>query len=193
MLWIWALLLLLLGLTLAVMEIFFPSAGILGFLAAASVIGGIVLGFQHSAITGLILMIVALFGVPSVLVAAFRVWPRTKMGQKIMLSAPRSEDVLPDDDERQRLRGLVGKLGRTKCKMLPGGSITIEGRTIDAVSEGQPIEAGETVRVIQVRGNRLVVRRADEDLPTATADDPLRRPIEAILPDLPDPFAEGEK
>ena len=167
MLWIWAILLVVLGLGLAVMEIFFPSAGILGFLAAAAIIGGIVVGFQHSAITGLILMIAALFGVPSVLVAAFRYWPRTAMGRKIMLIAPRSEDVLPDDDERQRLRGLVGKLGRAKCKMLPGGSITIEGRSIDAVSEGQPIEAGETVRVVQIRGKRLVVRRADEERPFA--------------------------
>lgn len=181
--------LLALGLGLAVMEIFFPSAGILGFLAAAAILGSIVLGFQSDPLVGLTLMIVALFCVPGVIVLGLRIWPRTAIGRRVMLTAPRSEDVLPDDEQRQLLRSLVGKLGRAKCKMLPGGAVTVEGRTFDAVSEGQSIETGETVRVVQVRSMRLVVRRVEDEVPSPTAEDPLQRPIESLLPD---PFDEPD-
>lgn len=38
--WIWAVCLIILGLGLAVLEVFFPSAGILGFLSACAILGG---------------------------------------------------------------------------------------------------------------------------------------------------------
>lgn len=179
MMWAWAIVLLILGLGLAVMEVFFASAGILGFLAAASIIGAIVLGFQFAPEFGIGLMLATLIGLPGVVVAAFRYWPRTRLGRRVLLAAPREQDVLPDEEERLWLRGVVGKRGRAKCKMLPGGLVTVEGRTVEAVSEGQPIEAGWPVVVIQVRGKRLIVRPDAE--PDPQAEDPLRRPIETIL------------
>lgn len=179
MMWAWAILLLILGLGLAVMEVFFASAGILGFLAAASIIGAIVLGFQYAPEFGIGLMVATLIGLPGVIVAAFRYWPQTRLGRRVLLAAPREQDVLPDEDERRWLRGVVGKRGRAKCKMLPGGLVTVEGRTVEAVSEGQPIEAGQPVVIVQVRGKRLIVRPDTE--PNPQAEDPLRRPIETIL------------
>ena len=183
MLWAWAILLLTLGLGLAIMEIFFPSAGILGFLSAASILASIIVAFQHGSTTGFAILAVAVFGLPAVVVLAFRYWPRTAMGRRVMLLAPSSEDVLPHDVQREYLRGLVGRVGRAKCKMLPGGAITIDGRTVDAITEGMPIEAGTPVRVIQVRANRVVVRPAEDEMPSAAAEDPLQRPIESITPD----------
>ncbi len=179
MTWAWAILLLILGLGLAVMEVFFASAGILGFLATASIIGAIVLGFQFSPGFGIGLTLATLVGLPSVIVAAFRYWPRTRLGRRVLLTAPSEQDVLPDEEERRWLRSLVGKRGRAKCKMLPGGLVIVEGRTIEAVSEGQPIEAGEPIVVVQVRGKRLIVR--PDNTPDPQAEDPLRRPIETIL------------
>ena len=44
--WALALLLLTLGLGLAVLEVFFPSGGILGFLCIASIVAAVVLGFK---------------------------------------------------------------------------------------------------------------------------------------------------
>jgi membrane-bound ClpP family serine protease len=44
--WVWAILLLVAGTALVVMEIFFPSAGILGFLATVSLLAAVVMGFQ---------------------------------------------------------------------------------------------------------------------------------------------------
>jgi hypothetical protein len=71
--------------------------------------------------------------------------------------------------------------------MLPAGAIILDGRTVDAVSEGMPIEAGQMVRVVEVRANRVVVRPLDDEIPSASAEDPLRRPIDSVAPD---PFHE---
>ena len=187
MYWVWSILLLAVGLGLAVTEVFFPSAGVLGFLAAAAILASIILGFQQNVPFGMGVLMGALFGVPAIVIAAFKLWPRTKFGRRVMLAPPTADEVLPDDEQRQYLRGLVGRVGRAKCMMLPGGVIQIDGHTIEAVSEGVAIEEGQAVRVIQVRGARAVVRRCDDEVPSETAADPMQRPIETLLPD---PFDE---
>jgi membrane protein implicated in regulation of membrane protease activity len=125
----------------------------------------------------------AVFGLPTIIVLAFRWWPKTSMGKQVLLAAPTSEDVLPDDADRRHLKSLVGKVGRAKCPMFPGGVVSIEGRTVDAVSEGMAIEAGQAVRVIKVTSNRVVVRPIKDETPFDTAEDPLQRPIETVIPD----------
>ena len=103
------------------------------------------------------------------------------------MDAPRAEDVLPDDHLRRQLKGLIGRLGRAKCRMLPSGVVAVDGQTLDAMSEGMVIEAGQTVRVIKVESNRLVVCAVDEEIPTPAAENPLERPIDTIADD---PFGE---
>ena len=87
------------------------------------------------------------------IVLGFEYWPKTAMGRRVLLIAPTSEDVLPDDPDKERLKSLVGRLGRAKSKMLLSGVIIVDGRTVDAVSESMPIEVGQVVRVVQVRGH----------------------------------------
>ena len=84
-----------------------------------------------------------------------------------------------------------------KSLMLPSGSVLINGRTVDAVSEGMPIEPGQAIRVIQVRGNQVVVRPSDERpdepnavRPTSPSDDILSRPADTLgIEPLDDPLA----
>ena len=93
----------------------------------------------------------------------------------MLLKAPKSEDVLPEDPEKERLKGLLGRTGRAKSPMLLSGVVTIDGHTVEAVSESMPIEVGQTVRVVKVEGLRVVVRPIDEDAPLLPPVDPLKR------------------
>ncbi len=181
--WVWALILMGLGLGLAVLEVFFPSAGILGFLSFCSIMAAVYMGFRQGSWIGMSILAAAIIGLPLTVVVAFKVWPKTAMGRRVLLMTPSSEDVLPDDPQREHLKSLIGQVAQAKCKMLPAGAITVDGRTIDAVSEGMPIEAGQEVRVIEVRANRVVVRPLEEESPSESAEDPLRRPIDSIAPD----------
>jgi membrane-bound ClpP family serine protease len=180
--WVWAILLLALGIGLAVTEVFFTSAGILGFLSAVSLVGAVVMGFCEGPFTGALILAGVVIGLPVVLVLAFQYWPKTAMGRRILLIGPKSEDVLPDDAEKQALKSLIGRTGRAKSKLLLSGVITIDGRTVDAVSESMPVEVGQTVRVVQVRGLRVVVRPVPADEP------PPPPPSDALKQTFDDPF-----
>jgi membrane-bound serine protease (ClpP class) len=179
--WISTILLLILATTLAVLEVFFPSAGVLAFLSAAALISAIVMAFYQGFWFGVVAVPTALGTLIAGVVLGLKYWPKTAMGKRILLTAPDSNAVLPDEPERDFLRSLVGRTGRAKSKLLLSGVVTIDGRTLSAESEGMPVEEGQPVRVIQVRGTCLVVRPVNEEpLPA----DPLQQTYE-------DPFDEG--
>ena len=184
-------LLLLLGLALVVMELFIPSGGILAFLAASSIIGAIVMAFlkyPDNVWVGYTFVIIAVVAIPVVFLVAVKVWPETAIGRRILPEIHTGDEMLPDNEHRRRLRDLVGKVGKTKGLMLPSGGVVFDGRTVDAVSEGMPIDADQQVRVIEVKGNRVVVRPVSQDEPTS--DDILSQPVDKLgLDELDEPLA----
>lgn len=180
---VWSALLLLLGLTLVVVEVFIPSGGILGFLSISALVAGVVMAFYHrGAETGFLFLGITAVAVPVALAMAFRWWPQTPMGKRLLLQVPDADEVLPDSPQRRFLREMVGKIGVAKTLMLPSGAIVVEGHTIDALSEGMSIEAGQRVRVLEVRGNRVLVRPAEEDENenSASDNDLMSRPLESL-------------
>jgi len=182
--WVWAILLLVLGMGLAVLEVFVPSGGILAFLAASSVFAAIVLGFMDGRPwVGFTILASAVLGVPGVVMLALRWWPRTPLGRRMLLDVPTGKEVLPGVPRQRSLKKLVGRVGVAKSEMLPSGAITIDGRTVNALSEGMAIDAGQQVRVIEVHGNRVVVRPVDERAPSPEDPDPLARPIDTVSMD----------
>lgn len=187
---LWATLLLLLGLALIVLEIFVPSGGVLGLLSTISILAAIVLAFFDGPGTGLAFVLTTVVAIPAILAAAVRVWPDTPMGRHILLRVPTPEDVLPDSPLRRELKSLVGKRGIAKSVMLPSGVVIIDGQPIDAIGQGVAIEPGQRIKVVEVRGTRVVVRPDEDEAPAEEADDPLSRPISTLgLDSLENPFA----
>ncbi|MFH1264777.1 MAG: NfeD family protein [Planctomycetota bacterium] len=181
--WAWAVMLLLLGLTLVVMEVFIPSGGVLGFLAVSSVVAAVVVGFMDGRPwVGFTILASAVFGMPVALVLALKWWPSTPFGRRMLLGPPTDGEVLPGGPRQRSLKELVDRVGVAKSEMLPSGAVLIGGRTITALSEGMPIRAGQRVRVIEVHGSRVVVRPVDEELPSLSDSDsdPLSRPIDTV-------------
>lgn len=177
--WVWAVVIFFAGLALAMLEVFIPSGGIIGFLSLTAVVASIVLAFRQSPGTGFTFLGLAIVGLPAAFSTALHFFPRTRMGQRMILGAPSDDEVISDDDPRKQLRALVGRHGAALSVMLPSGRVRIDGRLYDAMSEGLPIEAGENVVVIDIRGGSLVVRIASPAAPRAASDDPLARPIES--------------
>lgn len=155
----WAVVLLLLGCALVILEVFIPSGGILGMLSAIAIIGSIVFAFQRDLTSGLVFVLVALIAVPTLLAGAFKIWPHTPMGKAFLGELPSEDELKPIDVRRQ----LVGRIGVAKSKMLPSGSVLVDGQWLDAIAQGSFIEAGDPIVVVEVRANRVVVRQADPD------------------------------
>jgi membrane-bound serine protease (ClpP class) len=183
---VWSLLLLTLGLGLILLEVFVPSSGVLGILSGLSVVAAIVVAFMQGPYVGLAIVSTTVVALPAVVALALRIWPTTSIGRRILLGVPKGEELLPDDEVTQRLKGLVGKRGVAQSLMLPSGAIFIDGRTYDATAPGVAIEPGTAVRVVEVHGVRIVVRPIEDE--DAQADsvgatdpaDPLSRPIESL-------------
>ncbi len=182
MTWVWAIILLVVGLCLGFLELFFPSAGLLAVLSGLALVAGVVVAFYESALLGTSFLIITAVGVPTMIVLGLKWWPKTAIGRRVMLSVPTEEDVLPDDPAKSWMQSLPGKIGKTKTKMMPGGIVVVDGRNVEAVSEGAAIEAGQMVIVLQIRGKRAVIRPASPD-EVPTKADPLDRPIDGIADD----------
>ena len=187
----WPILLLVVGLGLIVLEFFVPSGSVLSIVAAVSVIAGIVLAFMASATYGVVMLGVTTVLIPTILAAAVRWWPHTPIGRMVLLTPPENPDeMLPDTEAYRGLTGLIGQMGTAKTKMLPSGTIMIEGRNYDAISEGMPIEPRQLIQVVDVRTNRIVVRPAEGELPSEeeASDDILSQPIDSLgLDDIDQP------
>jgi membrane-bound serine protease (ClpP class) len=189
---LWSILLLLVGLGLVVLEIFIPSGGVLSFLAAISVVASLVVSFFSGVGFGITMLAVTSILVPAVVAAAVRWWPHTPIGRLILVQPPENpDDVLPEDELYRGLSSLIGKIGKSKTKMLPSGLVRIENRNYDAISEGMPVDAGQWVKVVDVRTHRIVVRPsqapqtiAEEPTPS---EDVLSRPIDSL--GIDDPLA----
>src|SRR5437868_2238897 len=97
----WAVILLIAGLILVVVEFFVPSSGVLGVSAFACLVFSVVLAFRHSQLTGLLFMGGAVLGAPVMLAMGVKFWPHTPIGRRILINNPRPEDVLPDTPLRR--------------------------------------------------------------------------------------------
>jgi len=187
----WAFCLLAFGLLIVVIEMFVPSGGVLAFIAGASLVASIVMAFRHSPTAGLGFMSAAVFGTPVLLAVGFKLWPNTRLGRRILLDVPTGDDAVPEADLRKQRHVLIGKLGKAKAEMLPGGPVAIDGKIYDAVTEGDAVDDGTIVKVVDVRGTRLVVRPTDEKISSFSGDpnDPLNRPIESLGLDFDGPLS----
>ena len=162
-------------------------------MCALSFLAAIIIGFIAGPWTGTIVLLIICLVVPSASAAAVRWWPDTPIGKLVLIQRPRSADeVLPETVAYRGLKDLVGRRGKSKGLMVPSGSVVIEGKTYDAVSEGTPIEPQQSVIVIGVSTQRLVVRPdntiqaqlvSEQSPPPAPSNEPL-------IADIPDPFAE---
>jgi membrane-bound ClpP family serine protease len=174
---------LLLAVILFVLEIFIPSGGILGVLSALAFIAAVVAAFVTGGLKlGTTFMACTAILIPALTYLLIKLWPKTPFGQRILIELPDPSSVLPDR-QRQRQQ-LIGQRGVAVSPLLPAGAIRIQGRTLDAISDGMSIDKGTAIEVIAVRNNAIVVRPATAA--TATEGEPTaaeNRPLDAVIPD----------
>jgi membrane-bound ClpP family serine protease len=176
---VWVLALLLIGLAVMVLEVFIPSGGVLGFLSVVAILAAIVMAFVQQGLTfGVAVLGVSFVAVPTVLALAFRWFPDTPLGRRVLPPPPEPDEVLPDVERRRALRALVGRRGRATSPLLPWGRVEVEGIHCDAMSESGPISVDAAVEVTGVQASAVVVRTALE--PAVPAPPPGKPPGRAV-------------
>jgi membrane-bound ClpP family serine protease len=61
--------------------------------------------------------------------------------------------------DKKDLNLLIGKIAITDTDMDPKGTVIIEGEVYEAEAEEGHVEAGRGVRVTQVKGKKIFIRR----------------------------------
>lgn len=59
------------------------------------------------------------------------------------------------------LEKLRGRYGKTVSPMRPSGTVLIDGHRVDAMTEGMMLDDNVWVKCVDVRGNRVLVRKVD--------------------------------
>jgi membrane-bound ClpP family serine protease len=191
---LWSSLLLLIGLVLLIVEFFVPSAGVIGFTAVGCLVGSLIIGFLGGSTLGLVMLVVNTITVPLALWGAFKVWPHTPIGRRMLVSDEELKRI-SNPTSNETLEALVGRVAIADMDLLPNGTIRIDDRRIDAVAVGGVIEAGQAVEIFSVDGARVRVRptpRQAEPMigPTANApESALDQPIDTLgFDSLEDPL-----
>jgi membrane-bound serine protease (ClpP class) len=173
-----ALLLAVLGFALIVAELFIPSGGLITVGCIVCFVSSIWFAYRGwwESSQGLFWTFSSslLVGIPIFLLGVLRVLETTRLGDRILLAAPKSEDVTPHQAERHRLELMIGKKGRALSMLNPGGMVTVDGERLHAFSEGVMVAANEWVEVLEVRGARVLVRRTSAPVlpPLETTEPP---------------------
>ncbi|WP_166819810.1 NfeD family protein [Thalassoroseus pseudoceratinae] len=154
------------------LEMLFGTDGSLLILAGVSGIGGFVFMLRSTWLPREIAWwaypALAVGGIILASIVAVYLFPHSAIGENL-LGEPEPGDVTPfapDDGERLQY---IGRRGKTLTVMNPGGLVLLDGKREHAETEGVVIEPGETIEVIELRGQRFVVRSVRD---TASATPP---------------------
>ncbi len=160
------------GATCLALEVFvLPGFGIFGLLGGIMVLSSLVLASQTFVVPhndyqvgrlrdSLLTLGIAGAGALGAAMLLRRLLPRTPGLRGIVLEPMKGQELaeLSRRESLASFEDLVGSRGVTLTQLTPSGKAIFGERMLDVIAEGDLIEPGTAVVVVQGRGNRIVVR-----------------------------------
>lgn len=151
-----------------------PGFGIFGLGGGAMILASLVLASQTFVLPrtetqmielrhSLTIVAAATLIVVGASIALRRYLPSAPVFSKLLLH-PTSEEELIDLDTREALADfshLIGEQGTATTNLMPAGKADFDGKLVDVIADGMPIDRGTAVVVVKTRGNRVVVRAVE--------------------------------
>jgi membrane-bound ClpP family serine protease len=164
------------GIGCLVLEIFvLPGFGIFGLAGGLLVIVSLVLASQTFVLprneyqlaqlrNSLLMLTGAGFGTAVAVALIRRYLPHTPMFNRMLLQPPTHEEIsaIAEREALAQLDHLLGGRGVTTTPLMPGGKAQFGEQLVDVLADGEFVDRGRTVEVIQVRGNRVLVRDCEQ-------------------------------
>jgi len=146
------------GLLLLWLEMVVPGM-IAGSLGGIAIISGITMAYMHHGMEGGNLSVVGTLGGLGLLMYWWsNRFQHTAIGKKMILS-----NAVQGSGVAEELTALVGKTGEAVTPLRPSGTVQIEGKRIDAQTDGDWVEIGAPVTVVRAQGALIVVKRAIQE------------------------------
>jgi len=152
------LILLFLGLLLLAAEIILPG-GVAGAIGAMLFITGTIGAFSISISFGLWVVFAGLVLGGATVMLLIHCMQHTRLGKHTVLQQ-NAGDWHGYEEENKHLEG---ESGVAHGPLHPGGTAIIDDQRFHVVTQGEMIEAGSPVRVVQVQGNRIIVEQIEEN------------------------------
>lgn len=154
-----ALVMMIVGYVLLIVEMYIPGFGLAGISGTLLMIGGTVL-MEPSPLQALILVLISVVLLGIAFSVAMHSFSKGRLSRsKLVLNAALEN---PQEVEGEDLRYFIGRTGQTRTALRPAGIAEFDGVKLNVVSDGDFVDAGRSVRVERVEGNRIVVRELDE-------------------------------
>lgn len=147
------------GILCLIVELLLPTVGLLAGAGVALMLYSVVLAMGGD-INALYAMLISLVIAIILFILIVKKLPSSKLWEKFTLKnrSKSSEGFVSAEDHS----ALLGRTGTVITKLRPSGSIDIDGKPVDVVSEGEFLDKGVKVKVVEVEGSRIVVRRLEE-------------------------------
>lgn len=158
---------------LAVEFFILPGMGVFGLGGGLMILASIILASQTFVVpqnayqlrqlpASLFVLAAGMTGAVVSILVIQRFLPETPYLNRMLLRPPQGEEAL----ELSRRESLVewghltGKCGTTMTQLTPSGKAQFGDELVDVIADGELIERGTAVHVVEVIGNRVIVRRA---------------------------------
>ncbi len=160
------------GVMFVAMEIFvIPGFGIFGLGGGAMILASLILASQTFVIPtndsqfeqvpqSLFTVAAVMAGVITSAVLLRRYLAKAPFFRRVMLAPPEG-DALLEQQRRESIvdyNHLLGRHGHATTPLSPAGKADFDGDLIDVISDGEAVARGSQVTVVEVAGNRIVVR-----------------------------------
>lgn len=151
----WIVVLAILGLVMLFAEILMPGFGLFGILGTISLFGSLVLTYR---LYGMVTFLIMLAAMVVIFFAMVYVAKKSGLYNKVIL---KDRQEAKDFDESV-LQGLLGQVGITQSTLRPFGVAEFDGKMVDVCSQGDFIDRGEKVQVVQIAGKTVTVKAYTE-------------------------------
>lgn len=147
----WVIVLAILGLVMLFAEILMPGFGLFGILGTLSLLCSLVLTYR---IYGMAMFLALLIAAVVIFWIMILFAKKSGLYNKVVL---KDKQEAKDFDESV-LQGLLGQVGMTQTTLRPFGVAEFDGKMVDVCSQGDFIDRGEKVQVVQIAGKTVTVR-----------------------------------
>ena len=147
------------GVILILAEFFLPGL-ILGIIGGCLILASCITGIMLYPSYAVLIIGGELLGFFLALFGGFYLITKTRLRNLFIVNDTMSAEegyTGPSQDP-----GLLGQSAKVYSTLRPAGTILVGKERIDAVSDGTFIDAGKTVKIIAVKGNRVVVEEQQE-------------------------------
>jgi len=148
------------GLLLLLAEIFFiPGFGLAGIGGIAAILASIFLTFGN--ITQATYSILIALGISVIgFFLLIKYIPSTRTWRKFVLSTEQKKELGYTVGTKD-LKRLTGKEGIAITPLRPSGIVEVNGKKLNALTQGEYVDSNTKIKIISVEGNKIVVEEVD--------------------------------